>query len=289
MFEGSRGTDLADVPTGVAVRKRRWVPQLVWLVPIVTGLIGGSLAVKTILEKGPTVTILFKTAEGLEAGKTKVKFKSMDVGQVKSLKFNMEHHGVVATVEFVKEAEPYLESAFAITPTSVNQIHLAIVRAKEGRVEEAVRMFANAHVRSDFTRADSEEAVRELAKATGGQDKLQAMLGRVKVEGTPRVDARAIVLADASGNILDSQTEGPGFPGVAELLKSLKLPVAAWPGFALRTVRSIEFINEAGHWVASDSYVGTTPPPPPCSTPTRLIEITRTTPVSQSISCAAAF
>ena len=108
MFEGSRGTDLADVPTGVVVRKRRWVPQLVWLVPVVTGLIGGSLAVKTILEKGPTVTILFKTAEGLEAGKTKVKFKSMDVGQVKSLKFNMEHQGVVATVELVREAEPYL-------------------------------------------------------------------------------------------------------------------------------------------------------------------------------------
>jgi paraquat-inducible protein B len=108
MYEGSRGSVLEDVPTAVAVRKRRWTPQLVWLVPIVAALIGGSLAVKSILEKGPTVTILFKTAEGLEAGKTKVKFKSMDVGHVKSLKLNMEHKGVVATVEFVKEAEPYL-------------------------------------------------------------------------------------------------------------------------------------------------------------------------------------
>ena len=108
MFEGSRETDLADVPTAVPVRKRRWAPQLVWLVPIVAALIGGWLAVKTILETGPTVTILFKTAEGLEAGKTKVKFKSIDVGQLKSLKFNMQHQGVVATVELVKEAEPYL-------------------------------------------------------------------------------------------------------------------------------------------------------------------------------------
>jgi paraquat-inducible protein B len=108
MYEGSRGSVFEDVPTAMAVSKRRWAPQLVWLIPIVAALIEGWLAVKTILEKGPTVTILFKTAEGLEAGKTKVKFKSMDVGHVKSLKFNMEHQGVVATVELVREAEPYL-------------------------------------------------------------------------------------------------------------------------------------------------------------------------------------
>ncbi len=189
----------------------------------------------------------------------------------------------------IKEAEPYLESAFAITPSSVSQLHLAIVKAKEGRVEEAVRMFALAHVRADFTRADSEEAMRELAVAAGNDDKLEAMLGRVKVQGTPRVDARVIVLADASGKVLDSQIESPAFPGADELLKSMQLPGVSWPGFALRTIRSIEFINDEGNWFASDSYVGLTPPPPPCSTPTRLIEITRTTPVSQSVSCSAAF
>ena len=189
----------------------------------------------------------------------------------------------------IKEAGPYLESAFAITPNSVNQIHLAIVRAKEGHLEEAVRMFAGAHVRADFTRADSEEGVRELAQAAGGEKKLEAMLGRAKVEGTPRVDARAVVLADASGKILDSLIEGPAAPGVAGLLNSTKLPALSWPGFALRTIRSIEFMNQEGRWVASDSYVGLTPPPPPCSTPTRMIEITRTTPVSQSVSCSSAF
>jgi len=110
VFEGSRGTDLADVPTAVAVRKRRPVPQLVWLIPIVAALIGGWLVVKGILDKGPTITISFKTAEGLEAGKTKVKYQSLDVGEVKSVTFNKQQgrHGVLATVELVKEAEPYL-------------------------------------------------------------------------------------------------------------------------------------------------------------------------------------
>src|SRR5262250_1818672 len=108
MFEGSRGTELTEVPTAVAVRKRRSAPQLVWLIPIVAALVGGWIVVKGILDKGPTITISFKTAEGLEAGKTKVKFKSLDVGEVKSLTFDKERQGVLATVELVKQAEPYL-------------------------------------------------------------------------------------------------------------------------------------------------------------------------------------
>ncbi len=108
MYEGSRGSVLEDVPTAVAVKKRRSSPQLVWVIPIVAALIGGWLAVKTILEKGPTITITFKTAEGLEAGKTKVKYKNVDVGEVKAIKLSKDRQGVVVIVELVKEAEPYL-------------------------------------------------------------------------------------------------------------------------------------------------------------------------------------
>ncbi|HEY6974598.1 MAG TPA: MlaD family protein, partial [Nitrospiraceae bacterium] len=109
MYEGSRGgTALEDVPTAVAVKKRRSSPQLVWLIPIVAALIGGWLAVKTILEKGPTVTITFKTAEGIEAGKTKAKYKNIDIGEVKSVAFTKDLERVVVTVEFHKGVEPHL-------------------------------------------------------------------------------------------------------------------------------------------------------------------------------------
>lgn len=108
MVEGSRGSDLTDIPSAVAQPKRRSSPQLVWLIPIVAVLIGGWLAVKTILEKGPTITIMFKTAEGLEAGKTKVKYKNVDVGEVKAIKLSEDRQGIVVTVELVKESEPYL-------------------------------------------------------------------------------------------------------------------------------------------------------------------------------------
>ena len=62
-----------EIPEAVAEPKRRHSLQLVWLIPIVAALIGGTLAVRTYLQKGPTITITFKTGEGLEAGKTKIK------------------------------------------------------------------------------------------------------------------------------------------------------------------------------------------------------------------------
>lgn len=102
MYEGPPGSLLEDVPTAVAVSKRRRPPQLVWLVPIVALLIGGWLAVKTILEKGPTITITFKTAEGLEAGKTKIKYKNIDIGEVKSVGFTKDLQRVVVTAELHK-------------------------------------------------------------------------------------------------------------------------------------------------------------------------------------------
>ena len=86
-----------DVPEAVAAPRSRWRVQLVWLVPLVAVLIGGWLAVKAILEKGPTITISFATGEGLEAGKTKIKFKNVDIGVVKSVVLSPDHKRVIAT------------------------------------------------------------------------------------------------------------------------------------------------------------------------------------------------
>ena len=72
-----------DAPEAIVKMKKQF--SIVWVVPLVALLIGGWLAFKAISEKGPTITITFKTAEGLEAGKTKVKYKDVEVGQVESI------------------------------------------------------------------------------------------------------------------------------------------------------------------------------------------------------------
>ncbi len=100
--------DLSDIPEAVAAPKSSRTLQLVWLIPLIAALVGGWIAVKSILEKGPTITISFKTAEGLEAGKTKIKCKDVEVGLVKSIVFAPDMKSVVVTAEMAKQAEPYL-------------------------------------------------------------------------------------------------------------------------------------------------------------------------------------
>jgi paraquat-inducible protein B len=82
--------------------------QLVWLVPLVAALIGGWLAVKSILEQGPTITIVFKSADGLEAGKTKLKYKNVEIGQVTAVTLSKDLKTVFATAELVKDFKPHL-------------------------------------------------------------------------------------------------------------------------------------------------------------------------------------
>ncbi len=88
--------------------------QLVWLLPLLALLIGGWLAYKTLDEKGPDIQIHFKTAEGLVAGKTRIKYKAVEVGQVQTIQLNDDLSGVVVNVRMQRAAEPYLrqESKF---------------------------------------------------------------------------------------------------------------------------------------------------------------------------------
>ena len=100
--------DAPDFPEAVEARRSRWRVQLVWLVPLVAVLIGGWLAVKAVLEKGPTITISFVTGEGLEAGKTKIKFKNVDIGVVKGVVLSPDHKRVIARAELNRDATSML-------------------------------------------------------------------------------------------------------------------------------------------------------------------------------------
>src|ERR1700682_6829941 len=88
-----------DFPEAVPSPRSRWRVQLVCLVPLVAVLIVGWLAVKTVLEKGPTITISFVTGEGLEAGKTKIKFKNVDIGVIKGVALSPDRKRVIAIDE----------------------------------------------------------------------------------------------------------------------------------------------------------------------------------------------
>ncbi|MDJ0740539.1 MAG: MlaD family protein [Gammaproteobacteria bacterium] len=91
----------------VAISGRR-MPSIVWLIPFVAILIGGWLTYQTITEKGPTITLTLKNADGLEAGKTRVKYKSVDVGLVEAIEISDDLQHVIVTAVLDKDATPHL-------------------------------------------------------------------------------------------------------------------------------------------------------------------------------------
>jgi paraquat-inducible protein B len=99
----SAPNDDPELPAAEPVPHSRWRMQLVWLVPIVAILIGGWLAVKAVMERGEQISITFKTGEGLEAGKTKLKFKDVDIGVVESVSLSRDHKRVVAKAEVSRD------------------------------------------------------------------------------------------------------------------------------------------------------------------------------------------
>lgn len=95
-----------DGPEAIAVRGSR--VSIVWLIPLVAIAIGGWLAYKTYSEKGPVVSIQFKTAAGIEAGKTKVKFKDVDVGQVTAIDVNPDLKTVRVSAQLRQDFAAFL-------------------------------------------------------------------------------------------------------------------------------------------------------------------------------------
>jgi len=104
--EDPQNMDREELPE-IAVQKKGGF-SIVWIIPIVAALVGGWLAYKTISEKGPTITITFEDGAGLEAGKTKVKYKALEIGVVKSVDIIPDLSGVVVIAELSKPSGEHL-------------------------------------------------------------------------------------------------------------------------------------------------------------------------------------
>ena len=89
----------SDLPRPAIARRAHYSLWLVWLVPLVAVVIGVYLGARSILNRGPTITIYFHNAEGIEANKTHIKYKDVEVGIVRRVKLTKDHREVEVTAE----------------------------------------------------------------------------------------------------------------------------------------------------------------------------------------------
>src|SRR5471032_937177 len=95
------------LPTPTIEKANRWLPSLVWLIPLLAALIGIGLVARSVLDKGPTVTVSFHTGDGLEPVKTNVKYKDVYIGQVRAVKIDPDLTKVLVTIDLTKEAKRF--------------------------------------------------------------------------------------------------------------------------------------------------------------------------------------
>jgi paraquat-inducible protein B len=139
-----------DAPEAIVKVKKQF--SIVWVVPLVALLIGGWLAFKAMSEKGPTITITFKTAEGLEAGKTKIKFKNVEVGQVESITLGEAGSDlVIVTAEMVKGAKEHL--------TENTRFWVETARIGAGGASGLGTLFAGAYIGIDLGEPGGKETL----------------------------------------------------------------------------------------------------------------------------------
>ena len=95
---------LQNLPRPKVERPRRLGISLVWLVPIVALLVAGSLFVRTVILVGPRIDIEFATADGIEPGKTDVRYKEVVVGKVQTVSLRGDRKRVIVTVRLDRSA-----------------------------------------------------------------------------------------------------------------------------------------------------------------------------------------
>jgi len=103
-----RETPLPPVSASRAVPSNRARPSLVWFIPILAAAVGGWVAVTRILGEGPKITIVFHSAESLEAGKTKINYRGVDIGTLTAIRLSEDHLRVIAIAQMAPGTDDFL-------------------------------------------------------------------------------------------------------------------------------------------------------------------------------------
>jgi len=100
--------DLSDLPRAVPSRAKWARLPLVWILPAVVVLAGGFVVVHEKIAQGVTVQIRFHNADGLEANKTKIRYKDVEIGEVSDIRVGDNRKEVIVTADIQRNAKDYM-------------------------------------------------------------------------------------------------------------------------------------------------------------------------------------
>jgi paraquat-inducible protein B len=97
-----------ELPAAVPARTPWGRLPLVWILPVVVVLAGAFVVVREKIAQGTSIEIQFENAEGLETNKTKVRYKDVEIGEVRDIRVSDDRKKVIVTAEIHRNAKSYL-------------------------------------------------------------------------------------------------------------------------------------------------------------------------------------
>lgn len=105
--------------TNPIVTRKPWLSGI-WLLPLLSALVGGWVLYQSMIEKGLEVTIIFNDAAGIREGKTPIIYKGVRIGVVKEIHIskNLQQVTVIAEIQrAAKEALRATTGFWLVKPT----------------------------------------------------------------------------------------------------------------------------------------------------------------------------
>lgn len=107
-MSGTEDPDLQTLPAAVPARSRWSRLPLIWTLPVVVILAGAFVMIHQLLAQGTDIEIRFHNAEDLEANKTKIRYKEVEIGEVSDIHVSKDRKEVVVTATIHRDASEYL-------------------------------------------------------------------------------------------------------------------------------------------------------------------------------------
>jgi len=96
--------DLSSLPEAAVTRRKRLRISIVWIIPVLAALVAIGIAIQRLRSEGPTITIVMKGAEGIEAGKTFIRYKDVRIGLVSAVELSEDYSKVLVKAKIAKYA-----------------------------------------------------------------------------------------------------------------------------------------------------------------------------------------
>lgn len=96
-------------PSNQPIINSKGTISTIWLLPLIALCLGGWMIYQDWANRGQLITVSFITADGIEAGKTKIKVRNVEVGKVESVQLNYPDNNVLIKIRIEPEAENLLQ------------------------------------------------------------------------------------------------------------------------------------------------------------------------------------